>query len=277
MVIASRFLRLTSPPMRGPDVMACQRRLLVLGYYNLSADGIFGPATERAVVAFQQASGILADGIVGPATWTALGIGEVTWGGGRYHISVDTVRNVLALYDSGTLRASYPVATGKPSTPTPIGDWVIIEKEPNPGGPFGAAWMRLSVPNGGYAIHGTDAPSSIGQSVSHGCIRMHNADVSTLYGIVPLGTLVTITGQLATTRLLYLNVPPGNDVAEVQQMLKTLGYYTGSVDGNYNPATVAAVRQFQQDIGLSPDGVVGPQTIVALQSRYDIALGDVQP
>ena len=44
-----------------------------------------------------------------------------------------------------------------------------------------------------YRIHGTDAPWLIGSQVSHGCIRMHNADVIDLYNRVPVGTRVTVT------------------------------------------------------------------------------------
>lgn len=44
----------------------------------------------------------------------------------------------------------------------------------------------------GYGIHGTDAPSSIGRSVSHGCVRVKNEDIETLFRIVPLGTPVYI-------------------------------------------------------------------------------------
>ncbi|MCL6446077.1 MAG: peptidoglycan-binding protein [Alicyclobacillus sp.] len=277
MVLASRFLRVTQPYMQGPDVMAVQRRLIALGYYTGPFNGVYDPPTAQAVQNFQRASGIRADGIVGPVTWTALGIGEVQWGGGRYHIVVDTHRNLLALYTDNRLTATYPVATGKPSTPTPVGDWVIIEKTPNPGGSFGSAWMRLSIPNGGYAIHGTNDPASIGKSVSHGCVRMRNEDATALYNTVPIGTLVTITGPVVTTRLLHRYVPPGGDVAEIQRMLQVLGYYRGRVDGVYGPATEAAVRAFQRDHQLTVDGIVGPQTAVAIQGQYDIRLGDVEP
>jgi lipoprotein-anchoring transpeptidase ErfK/SrfK len=46
-----------------------------------------------------------------------------------------------------------------------------------------------------YRIHGTDAPWTIGQPVSKGCVRMHNADVNDLYRRVPVGTKVTVTWQ----------------------------------------------------------------------------------
>jgi lipoprotein-anchoring transpeptidase ErfK/SrfK len=63
-----------------------------------------------------------------------------------------------------------------------------------PGGaannPMGAAALTLS--NGEYAIHGTNAPGSIGGFVSYGCIRMQNADIMDLYSRVHIGTPVTV-------------------------------------------------------------------------------------
>jgi lipoprotein-anchoring transpeptidase ErfK/SrfK len=44
----------------------------------------------------------------------------------------------------------------------------------------------------GYGIHGTDTPSSIGRSASHGCVRLRNEDIETLYRMVPVGTPVYI-------------------------------------------------------------------------------------
>lgn len=44
----------------------------------------------------------------------------------------------------------------------------------------------------GYALHGTDVPSSIGNAASHGCVRLRNEDIETLYRIVPIGTPVFI-------------------------------------------------------------------------------------
>ena len=44
----------------------------------------------------------------------------------------------------------------------------------------------------GYGLHGTDKPESIGQAVSHGCVRLRNEDISYLYSVVPVGTPVYI-------------------------------------------------------------------------------------
>jgi lipoprotein-anchoring transpeptidase ErfK/SrfK len=76
----------------------------------------------------------------------------------------------------------------------------IARAEPNlpkviaggsPHNPMGVAAMTISGTE--YAIHGTNAPSSVGHFVSHGCIRMYNADITDLFGRVSVGTTVVVT------------------------------------------------------------------------------------
>jgi lipoprotein-anchoring transpeptidase ErfK/SrfK len=61
----------------------------------------------------------------------------------------------------------------------------------SPHNPMGVAAMTLS--GGEYAIHGTNAPGSVGHFVSHGCIRMYNADITDLFDRVPLGATVVVS------------------------------------------------------------------------------------
>ena len=61
----------------------------------------------------------------------------------------------------------------------------------SPRNPMGVAAMTLA--GGEYAIHGTNAPGTIGAVVSHGCIRMYNADIMDLYSRVSIGTRVVVT------------------------------------------------------------------------------------
>jgi lipoprotein-anchoring transpeptidase ErfK/SrfK len=61
----------------------------------------------------------------------------------------------------------------------------------SPRNPMGVAALTLS--GGEYAIHGTNAPGSVGGFVSHGCIRMYNRDVMDLYARVSVGTTVVVT------------------------------------------------------------------------------------
>jgi hypothetical protein len=71
----------------------------------------------------------------------------------------------------------------------------------------------------------------------------------------------------AKSPTLALTTPPaqGSAVTDLQQRLKALGYDVGKVDGVYGPATVAAVRRFQQDLGLTVDGIAGPRTWAVLR------------
>ena len=122
-----------------------------------------------------------------PQTWSyAPNLGRIV---------IDIPSRLLTFYYSGRVYGPYPLGLGKPSTPTPAGNWHVVEKDPNPWWEvLGSRWMGLDVPWGTYGIHGTNAPWSIGHYVSNGCIRMHNADVETIYPLVVLGTPVDIQG-----------------------------------------------------------------------------------
>lgn len=106
-----------------------------------------------------------------------------------YKIVINRNSKILTLYKNNQWFKSYPVAVGKKSTPTPVGNYKITTKAMNPGGPFGARWMQFK-PH--YGIHGTNDPSSIGKEISNGCVRMYNSDVIELYNLVPIGTHVSI-------------------------------------------------------------------------------------
>jgi lipoprotein-anchoring transpeptidase ErfK/SrfK len=81
-------------------------------------------------------------------------------------------------------------------------DWIppdeMLQRQPylprvmagGPGNPLGARALYLGSTN--YRIHGTNAPDTIGQHVSSGCIRLLNADVVDLYGRVNIGTKVVV-------------------------------------------------------------------------------------
>lgn len=107
-----------------------------------------------------------------------------------YHLIVSKNRRILQLFHQNKHIKTYPIAIGKMVTATPGGQFVIVNREPNPGGPYGAMWLSLS--KIGYGIHGTNDPSSIGKAVSKGCIRMYNQDVLELARQLPNGTRVLI-------------------------------------------------------------------------------------
>lgn len=154
----------------------------------------------------------------------------------------------------------YKVAVGNPSTPTPIGEYQIVYKGKDWGEAFGPRWLGLNVPWGTYGIHGTNRPYSIGQHLSHGCIRMRNHDILELFNIVPIGTKVTIyghvLGDLNHDARALAEGDVGGDVQLVQSRLKSAGYYTGICNGKFRWDTTSALKKFQRDHHLAPNGVV---------------------
>ena len=120
-------------------------------------------------------------------------------------IVINLPSRTLELYSNSSLIKVYPIAVGKPSTPSPLGNFQIYDKEidpwwypprtkdvipSGPGNPLGYRWMEFAPT---YGVHGTNAPWSIGQAVSNGCIRMQEGDVEELFEIVSYGTSVRIS------------------------------------------------------------------------------------
>jgi N-acetylmuramoyl-L-alanine amidase len=68
-------------------------------------------------------------------------------------------------------------------------------------------------------------------------------------------------------RYLYLRSPNlrGDDVAELQRRLGRLGFDAGRVDGIFGPLAGTALHEFQRNVGLTPDGICGYETVQALQ------------
>jgi hypothetical protein len=112
----------------------------------------------------------------------------------------------LALVENGQVKKIYPVAIGKPSTPSPVGTFAIVRRVanptyhhngktvlPGPDNPVGTRWMGWS--KQGYGIHGTNEPRSIGKAASHGCVRMSKADLEELYEQVAVGDTVELVGE----------------------------------------------------------------------------------
>lgn len=105
-------------------------------------------------------------------------------------IAIVKSARTLTLFQGNEPARSYPIAIGKPSTPTPVGNYVVATKIPNPGGVLGTRWLGLNYD--AYGIHGTNRPWLIGRMVSNGCVRLHNAHVEELFSLVQIGTPVII-------------------------------------------------------------------------------------
>lgn len=114
-------------------------------------------------------------------------------------------QHMLSLKLNDKIMKNYKVSVGKGGyNSTPTGEFKITNKlkDPvwyrngkaippeSPKNLLGSRWLGLS--KKGYGIHGTTKPESIGESITHGCVRMYDKAVKELYSIVPVGTEVTI-------------------------------------------------------------------------------------
>ncbi len=119
-------------------------------------------------------------------------------------VRIDLTARTLQLVEAGAVIVETPIAIGAPDAPTPTGRFYVTDllDTGEPDGPYGPYAVGLSGHSdvltdfgggdGQVGIHGTNDPSSIGQAVSHGCIRVPNEIAAMLATSLPLGTPVVI-------------------------------------------------------------------------------------
>ena len=115
---------------------------------------------------------------------------------------VDRERFTATLLYDGRVVFRAPVGVGTPQSPTPSGSFYVRDKVSGFGDPFygpvaygtsARSAVLTDWPGGGFVgIHGTNEPELIPGRISHGCIRMRNADILRLSRLMPVGTPLTI-------------------------------------------------------------------------------------
>jgi lipoprotein-anchoring transpeptidase ErfK/SrfK len=131
-------------------------------------------------------------------------------------VTIDVVRDegmLRALHADGTVMFAAPVTTGSEHDPLAPGDWKVTAVswrppfhynpdlfwdakpgdskatiKPGPNNPVGVVWIDISREH--YGLHGTPEPGRIGQTESHGCVRLTNWDAARLASLVKPGTMV---------------------------------------------------------------------------------------
>ena len=225
----------------GQNVRTLQNRLIELGWMDGKADGTYGGATEAAVIAFQKkTSGLWDDGVAGP----------------------DTLK---ALYSNSAAKSSSPVSS--------IGETLENGSEGDAVRALQKRLKELGYLNG--SVDGSFGPSTLSAVISFQEKNGLNADgkagtatLNALYSANAISASGSSSGGssggssnvTATPSATLKEGDTGEAVKRLQQQLKTLGYYSGSVDGTYGSGTVAAVENFQRINNLTVDGKAGPAT-----------------
>jgi L,D-transpeptidase catalytic domain len=118
------------------------------------------------------------------------------------HLVVDRERFTATLLRDGRAIFHAPIGVGRPESPTPRGRFYVRDKLSGFGNPFygpiaygtsARSAVLTDWPGGGFVgIHGTNEPELIPGRISHGCIRMRNADILRLSRLMPVGTPITV-------------------------------------------------------------------------------------
>jgi len=170
----------------GRFVQLVQQQLAALHVY-IPQTGVYDLGTELALDAYHRLHG-KGEGhmTLDPPTLTDLlnGVGSfhVRYPNQGHHEEGDLSDQVLAYTDGANVQWLFPISSGKPSTPTILGNFQVYLKEPGylPDGMYYSSFFH-----GGYAMHGYDpAPD---YPASHGCMRLPIVDAIAAYNWVRIG------------------------------------------------------------------------------------------
>ena len=209
---------------KGDQVKTLQKRLKELGYYSGSADGSYGESTMAAVMAFQLRNNLTVDGKAGPATQRVLY-------GSKANITYPSMRE------------------GEEGTSVKNLQYTLYE---------------LGYYDG--AIDGKYGPTTA-DAVRAFQIQNKISPVDGVAGSKTLSKMYSSDAVAATAATMdYGTVKSGDKgdlVVQVQDCLVQCGYLE-EITGVYDSATVAAVKEFQREHGLTVDGKCGPVTLQVL-------------
>ena len=232
---------------QGQDVRNVQQKLKTLGFYKGTVDGDFGAATETAVKAFQKQYGLTVDGKVGANTMAKLATARAT---------------------------AKPAVTPTPritATPKPSYNSNTYLRNGDSGSQVRQMQNRLI--ELGYLVG--KATSNYDNATEAAVIAFQRRHTSYADGVAGPETLKSLYGSSASktsspSGIVGISLREGSKetsaVRLLQQRLKALGFYKGSVDGSFGSGTTDAVKAFQQANKLTVDGVAGGGTLNKLFS-----------
>ena len=222
-------------------VREVQKRLKELGYYKGSADGDFGPATEKAVIAFQKDHGLTADGKVGEKTLSKLNGASTSSARESSSSSKESKATAVPKVSENTY-----LEHGKSGKQVKTMQNRLIE----------LGWLSGSA--SGTYDDATEAAVIAFQKKAKLWAdgKAGPKTLEALYSSSAPSTSKPASGSGETLE----RGSKGSEVKKLQNRLKDLGYLDGSVDGDFGEKTEAAVIDFQQNNGLTADGKAGTAT-----------------
>jgi peptidoglycan hydrolase-like protein with peptidoglycan-binding domain len=195
MVSRTVALWLVAPEVQ-PDEHSYAARILQYqlsrAHFVVGAPGVYDEQTQWAVMAFRKLAGLDRNFVADASVFQALAAGGGTFTirypqNGR-HIEADLTHQVIALIGAdGSIERIYAISSGKPSTPTALGNFEFYEQTP---GVNNVGMVNSSYFNGGDAIHGY--PEVPDYAASHGCLRVWIPDSLSIMQWITIGTPIEV-------------------------------------------------------------------------------------
>ena len=241
---------------RGQVVTRLQERLVALGYYSITPDGIYNSDDIAALRQFQRVNGLTVNGIADFATQKVL-------------------YSDYAVGNGATAQPIGPIPTPAPS----------LLKMGMTGEAVQAMQSRLIILNyltgNADGIFGTQTARALSNFqkannlASDGIAGQQT--LTALYAAGAIGNAPAATPTPAPgTALTSLKLgAAGPEVTAMQQRLIALNYMTGAADGIFGPRTFTALQAFQQKNSLEMDGIAGKLTLAKLNAANAIPAGGV--
>lgn len=178
------------PGTRSPFVALLQQRLAAVGY-TTPQTGVYDNLTGLAVLAFRKVNGMPRTTALTPFIVDRVlrGVGgfKIRFPKHGRHVEANLGWQVLALIENGKVVRAYTTSSGKPSTPTVLGNFRFYMRE---AGTNGHGMVDSTYFIRGYAIHGYyDVPT---YNASHGCLRVPIPDAYAIYSWIHLGDQIDV-------------------------------------------------------------------------------------
>lgn len=256
--------------MRSDAVLKLQQDLSKLGYYSGTISGHFGSKTEAAVMSFQKANGLSADGIAGSKTLAkiATALGNSSSSSSSNSSSSNSSSSSAAsssLLKQGT--KSEAVRTLQQNlktlgyyTGSVTGNFGPLTKE---------AVYSFQKANGLSAdgVAGEKTLAAISSKLKGGS-SSGSSNNSSSSSSSSSNSSSSSTSSLLNTSITLQQGTKNDEVLKLQNMLTSLGFYTGNKTGNFGEKTADAVIAYQKSKGLTADGIAGKKTLAAINADY---------
>jgi peptidoglycan hydrolase-like protein with peptidoglycan-binding domain len=262
----------------GEQVQVMQQALTSLGYDTKGVDGKFGRGTEDAVKRYQRSLGLVPDGLAGNQTLTAL-YGAAGNPGGDTPEATQTPTVTPAPTSNGSSSGSLSTLRyGSKGDAVKTMQDALTKLNYAPGvadGKFGRGTenaVKQFQRNNGLTADGLAGSKTLAllySQASQGSTPPPDNATPTPPPATtePTATLAPTQAPSNTTLSRTLRKGyTGDDVKLVQELLTNLKYYAGSISGVYDNATIAAVKAFQANNGLTSDGLAGAKSYAVMQS-----------